>query len=124
MQHECPNVLMIFELLMVVPFTNAKVERMFSRMARVKTDWRNRLGRDRLDALLRIGEDGPEMTNFDPSNAMTLWYNDKVRRLTAGPHNYPKSRKINAKEKQVDISTMTLSDLEGDSDTDVTDFFA
>ena len=26
MQHECPNVLMIFELLMVVPFTNAKVE--------------------------------------------------------------------------------------------------
>ena len=63
------------------------------------------------------------MTNFDPLNAMTLWYNDKVRRLTAGPHNYPKSRKINAKEKQVDISTMTLSKLEGDRDTNVTDFF-
>ena len=64
------------------------------------------------------------MTNFDPSNAMTLWYNDKVRRLTAGPHNYPKSRKINAKEKQVDISTMTLSNFEGDGDTNITDFFA
>ena len=63
------------------------------------------------------------MTNFDPSNAMLLWYNDKVRRLTFGPHNYPKGRKINAKEKQIDISTMTLSDLEGDSDTNVTDFF-
>ena len=124
MQHECPNVLMIFELLMVIPFTNAKVERMFLRMARVKTNWRNSLGRDRFDALLRIGEDGPEMINFDPSNAMTLWYNDKVRRLTAGPHNYPKSRKINAKEKQVDISTMTLSNFEGDGDTDITDFFA
>ena len=78
MQHECPNVLMIFELLMVVPFTNAKVERIFSRMARVKIDWRNRFGLDRLDAVLRIGEDGPEMTNFDPLNAMTLWYNDEV----------------------------------------------
>ena len=64
------------------------------------------------------------MTNLDPLNAMALWYNDKVRRLTAAPHNYPKSRKINAGEKQVDISAMTLSDLEGDSDTDVTDFFA
>ena len=97
---------------------------MFSPMARVKNDWRNSLGWDQLDAVLRIGEDGPEITNFDPSNAMTLWYNDKVRRLTVGPHNNPKSRKMNTKEKQVDISTMTLFDLEGDSDTDVTYFFA
>ena len=44
MQHECPNVLMIFELLMVVPFTNAKVERMFLCMTRVKTDWEKPLG--------------------------------------------------------------------------------
>ena len=64
------------------------------------------------------------MTNFDPSNAMALWCNDKVRRWTAGPHNYSKGRKINAKEKQVDISTMAMSNLEGVSDTDVTDFFA
>ena len=77
-----------------------------------------------MNALLRIEEDGLDMTKFDPSNAMTLWYNDKVRRLTAGPHNYPKSRKIKAKEKQVDISIMTSSDLEGDSDTDVSDSFA
>ena len=99
LQHECPNVLMIFELLMVVPFKNAKVERMFTRMVRIKTDWRNRLEPDRLDAPLKIGEDGAEITNFDPSNAMTHWYNDKIRRLTAGPHSYPKSREINAKEK-------------------------
>ena len=97
---------------------------MFSRMVRVKTDWRNHLGQDLLDALLRIGQDNPEMTGFDSSNAMTLWYNDKVRKLIAGPHNYLKSRKINAKENQVYISTMTLSDLEGDSETDVSDFFA
>ena len=124
MQHECPNMLMICELLMAVPFTNAKLERMFSCMARVKINWRNSLGWDWLDALLRIGEDSPEMTNFDSSNAMMLRYNDKVWRLTAGPNNYPKSKKTNAKEKQKDISTMTLSNVEGDSDTDVTDFFA
>ena len=38
---ECKNILLIFEIILVTPFTNAKVERMFSRMARVKTDWRN-----------------------------------------------------------------------------------
>ena len=42
-QEECRNVLHILEVLLVVPFTNAKVERLFSRMNRVKTDSRNRL---------------------------------------------------------------------------------
>lgn len=53
--NECGNVLHIIEILLITPITNAKLERMFSRLARVKTDWRNRLGRDRLDTLLRIG---------------------------------------------------------------------
>ena len=51
---ECKNILHIFELLLITPFSNAKLERMFSRMLRVKNDWRNRLGRDRLETLLRI----------------------------------------------------------------------
>jgi hypothetical protein len=36
-------------IFLVIPFTNAKVERMFSRMNRVKSDWRNRLKRDTPD---------------------------------------------------------------------------
>jgi hypothetical protein len=38
---ECKNILHLIEILLVIPFTNAKVERMFSRMNRVKSDWRN-----------------------------------------------------------------------------------
>ena len=37
-----------------MPFSNARPEHMFSRMARVKNDYRNRLGRDLLDACLHI----------------------------------------------------------------------
>ena len=40
-RRECRNVLDIIEILLVTPFSNAKLERMFSRMARVKSDWRN-----------------------------------------------------------------------------------
>ena len=51
-QEDCANVLHIIELLLITPFSNAKLERMFSTMGRVKTDWRNRLGRDGLEASL------------------------------------------------------------------------
>ena len=37
----CSNVLHIIELLLIIPFTNAKLERIFSRMNRVKTDSQN-----------------------------------------------------------------------------------
>ena len=40
-RRECRNVQDIIEILLVTPFRNAKLERMFSRMARVKSDWRN-----------------------------------------------------------------------------------
>ena len=42
---ECKNVLHIFEILLITPFPNARLERMFSRMLRIKNDWRNRLSR-------------------------------------------------------------------------------
>ena len=35
---ECKNVIHIFEILLITPFSNAKLERMFSRMLRVKND--------------------------------------------------------------------------------------
>ena len=38
-KQDCKNILLVFEILFVTPFTNAKVERGFSRMARVKTDF-------------------------------------------------------------------------------------
>ena len=110
---ECKNVLHIFEILFITPDSNAKLERMFSRMLRVKNNWRNRLSRDRLSATLMIYEEGPDIETFNPDVATSEWYDAKVRILTSGPHNYPKKRKTSAEKScVVDSAAMTLSDLE------------
>ena len=80
----------VFEIMLIVPFTNVKVEHLFSRMNRVKTDICNRLSRQRLDVYLRVGEEGPVVTGFDPDPVIDKWFVDKTRCLTAGPHNYGK----------------------------------
>ena len=58
--NDCSNILHI-EILVCTPFSNAKLERMFSRMAQVKTDYRNRLGRTLQDTCLRVSENGVEL---------------------------------------------------------------
>ena len=57
-KNECKNILNVIEILLITPVTNAKLERMFSCMLRVKTEWRNRLANERLDYNLRISEEG------------------------------------------------------------------
>ena len=84
-------------------------------MLRVKNDWWNKLGRDRLEAILRISEKGPIIENFNPEIAIESWYNEKVRRLSAGQHNYPKKRKTSEKQSTF-WSTITLSDLESEDE--------
>ena len=63
------NVLHIIELLPITPTTNAKLERNFSRMNCVKTDWCNHLSRERLENNLQIGE-GVSIKDFDPEKAI------------------------------------------------------
>ena len=110
---ECKNVLHIFEILLITPFPNARLERMFSRMLRIKNDWRNRLSRDRLSATLVIFEEGPDIEKFNPCVAISEWYDAKVRRLTSGPHNCPKKKKTLAQKScVVDLAAIILSDLE------------
>ena len=67
------NVLHIIELFLITPFTNAKLKRMFSRLNRVKTDYCNRLGQERLKHLLRIGEEGQKIEEFDADAFMGFW---------------------------------------------------
>ena len=100
---------------LITPFTNAKVERMFSRMKRVKTDWRNKLGRDRLESLLRISEEGVSIDDYNPDRAIEQWYQEKVRRISsAKSHSYPKRRKKagGTAPGAVNVAKHTLSDLE------------
>ena len=76
---ECRNVLDIVEICLLLPITNAKLERMFSRMKRVKSDWRSSLSRrGRLDTLLRISEEGPSIADFNPATSIDAWYADAV----------------------------------------------
>ena len=115
---ECQNILHIIELLLITPYSNAKLERMFSAMGRVKTDWRNRLGRDRLDASLRIKEEGCPIADYCPDTAIDIWFRSKNRRMNTSSHKYPKKRKTAASSSKdvIDITELTMSDLENDED--------
>ena len=112
---ECDNILHLIEILLITPFSTRKLERMFFRMLRVKNDLQNKLGRDRLEALLRNSEEGPSIENFNPDIATESWYNEKVKRLSAGPHNYPKKRKTSEMQSTF-LSMITLSDLESEDE--------
>ena len=48
------NILHVAEIVLVVPISNATLERMFSTMTCVHSDWRNCLGEKRVENLLRI----------------------------------------------------------------------
>ncbi|XP_038063196.1 E3 SUMO-protein ligase KIAA1586-like [Patiria miniata] len=60
--------------------SNAIVERGFSAMNRVKSDYRNKLATDTLDELMRITLSGPREHIFDSSSAATCFLNRCSRR--------------------------------------------
>ena len=103
--------------MLIVPFKNAKVERTFS-----KTDSRNWLSRARFDIFLRVGEEGPSIESFNADPVIDLWFNDRVRRLNAGPHNY-KRKQNNEGAGVVDLDSLTMSDLE-DSEEEFDFYFS
>ena len=51
-----PNFIHVVQVLMVIPVSNAIVERGFSSMRRVKDDYRNRLGEKSLENLMRASQ--------------------------------------------------------------------
>ena len=67
------NILHLMEILLVVLVSNAVLERMFSMMTCVHTDWRNCLGEKRVENLLRLWEEGTTADKFDPQPAVARW---------------------------------------------------
>ena len=114
-KEECKNVLHLIEILLCTPFTNAKVERGFSRMARVKSDFRSQLSHSHLSACFRISEEGRPITEFNPDAAIELWYSDKVWRLGSTKHKYTK-RKTTKDNEMTDLASLSISDFESESD--------
>ena len=86
---ECQNIMHIFEILIIVSFKNAIVEHLFSRMNWVKTNFRNRLSRSRLDMCLRVGEEGPSIKDFELDRVINRWWTVKEWCLKSRPHDDP-----------------------------------
>ena len=90
-----------------MPVSTAKVERLFSRLKRVKDTTRTLLKQERLENLLRIGEEGPPVKEFDALPAVKSWSQDKVCRT-----NQKVSRTYKQRVKRRDIHDDDDSDVE------------
>ena len=75
-----PFVLDIISVLLVLPLSNATLERNFSAMNRIVTIHRNPLAADRVTALMRIATEGPNLSEFDAQPVLSLWESQKIRR--------------------------------------------
>ena len=64
------DVLLMIRLLFTMPVSNAKLERMFSKLKRVKTNFYCSLDVKRLENILRITEEGGSWETFDPISAI------------------------------------------------------
>ena len=117
-KRECKNVLHVIELSLITPFTNAKLERVFSCINRIKTESRNRLRQERLDTHVRVGEEGVNIIEFNPDPYIEKWYANKVQRINgAKPRNYPSKRRsvdfsTSSVHTVMDIALVKLSNLE------------
>ena len=63
---ECTNMLHVVEILLITPFANAKLERVFSQMNQIKTDSRTCLGLERLDTQMCISKEEASIVEFNP----------------------------------------------------------
>ena len=78
-QEKFPNLAPLMNILLVIPVSNAKVERGFSAMHRIKSEWWSSLGEETLDALMRISINGPPLAQFDPKPAVQKFFSNPRR---------------------------------------------
>ena len=77
------NALLLCELVFSLPFSNAKVERIFSTLKTVKSNRRTNLSISALHDLLEINIEGPPLEDFSPLPAVQLWWSScNTRRRT------------------------------------------
>ena len=103
------NIVSLIDLLLAIPATSAEVERGFSYMKCVKTDWRSRLRDTMLTDLLRIQIDSPEISDYEPSAAIDMWLSSglKAKRPWHKPY---RKRVAKQEEEESDTDSGTSSD--------------
>ena len=107
---EWKDALIVIELLFTIPVSNAKLERMFSKLKRVKTNFRCSLSLQRLENILRIMEEGPAWEDYDPLPAIELWHSDKQRR----PHDEKQKRTYTTRKSHKKLSTMSSDESDSE----------
>ena len=70
------NILLISELLFSLPFSNGRIESMFSMLKVIKTDRRTSLDTPTLSDLLEIKMEGPTVDKFSAEHSVSLWWED------------------------------------------------
>ena len=71
-----PNILLVCQLVFSLPFSNGRVEQIFSSLKVIKTDRRNNLNTSMLSDLLEIYVEGCPLNEFSADNAVALWWSD------------------------------------------------
>lgn len=108
------RVLLVIELLFSIPISNAKVERLFSLMNRVKVDSRASLGESTMNNLIRISTEGPKLEDFNPKEAIKLWAEATTRR----PHQKVRKMYTNCKTQSESKRRKVLIDAESSTESD------
>ena len=109
---EWKDILVVIELLFMIPICNAKLERMFSKLKYVKTDFRACLSAERLENILRIIEDGPAIENRKTQCLQSIC-GHKVRRPNQSKRKPYKSR-VSRKHIIGSLSDSSTSDSDLD----------
>ena len=73
LQRRFGNISHIFILFLCIPSSSAVVERGFSAMKRIKSDWRTCLSAEMIDRLMAISICGPSVADYDPYVAVNRW---------------------------------------------------
>lgn len=89
-----PNILSLCELSFSLPFSNSRVEQIFSSLKTLKTIRRTHLKGETLSDLLEIYVEGPALSLFCPDQAIDLWWSDCAtsRRVHQEPRKEYQSR--------------------------------
>ena len=109
-----PNILLLCELGFSLPFSNGRVERIFSSLKLIKTDRRTRLQARTLSDLLDIHVEGPLLSNFSADRAVELWWRDcsTTRRVHQHPRKAYRPRKKASTEADASASSESDTDEE------------
>ena len=95
--------MLIIELCLCVPFSNATLERFFSHMKLVKNEKRNRLSQKSLNSAITVRMAGITLLEFDATHVhrcVEFWSNKTKRLLNQGKRKAYKKRAGAAKKRK------------------------